>query len=168
MGNDVNGFLILKLLHILAVAVTIGGILARHMVRASASKSDDLSVVAALTNAAARLDRVMIIPASTLMLLLGLLLAIAQGWPIFGFLQGASQNWLLASNILLVIMVTLISRIFIPHNKKVAALLQAALGAGRLTPELSAALDDRLNQWAHLAEEIILVSVATLMVLKPF
>ena len=162
-----NGFLVLKLLHILAVAVTIGGILARQMVRASARQSDDLSVVAALTNAAARLDRAMIIPASTLMLVLGLFLAIAQGWPIFGYLQGASQNWLLASNGLLVIMVTLISTVFIPHNKKVAAQLQAALRAGRLTPELSAALDDRPNQWAHLAEEIILVTVAALMVLKP-
>ena len=38
------------------------------------------------------------------MLVFGIILAIMLKWPIFGFLQGASQNWLLVSNLLLVIM----------------------------------------------------------------
>jgi low affinity Fe/Cu permease len=95
-------------------------------------------------------------------------LALMQQWPIFGFLQGASQNWLLVSNILLIIMLTLIPTVFIPHNKKLEALLQTALAEGRVTPELSAALKDKKNQRAHQAEEIIVLVIAALMVLKPF
>jgi hypothetical protein len=83
-------------------------------------------------------------------------------------MQGATQNWLLVSNILLIIMLVLIPTIFIPHNKKVEVLLQTALAAGRVTPELSAALNDKQNLWAHRAEEISALVIAALMVLKPF
>ena len=102
------------------------------------------------------------------MLVFGIILAIMMKWPIFGFLQGADKNWLLASNLLLVIMQGLIPGVFIPHNKKVAALLQTALTEGRVTPELTAALNDKKNLIAHHAEEIIVLVVAALMVLKPF
>jgi hypothetical protein len=72
------------------------------------------------------------------------------------------------SNILLIIMLALIPTVFIPHNKKVASLLQTALTEGRVTPELSAALNDKKNRVAHHAEEIIVLVIAALMVLKPF
>ena len=102
------------------------------------------------------------------MILMGIVLAVMQKWPIFGFLQGASQNWLLVSNLLLVVMMVLIPSIFIPHNKKVEALLQTALAEGRVTTDLSVTLDDRVNKLAHYAEEAIILIVAALMVLKPF
>jgi hypothetical protein len=50
----------------------------------------------------------------------------------------------------------------------VESLLQTALAEGRITPELSAALNDRKNQVAHHAEEMIALVIAALMVLKPF
>ena len=103
-----------------------------------------------------------------MILLLGIILALMQQWPIFGFLQGASQNWLLISNILLIIMLALIPAVFLPHNKKVESLLQAALAEGRITAELSAELNDKKNRVAHHAEEIIILVIAALMVLKPF
>ena len=65
-------------------------------------------------------------------------------------------------------MLSLIPTVFIPHNRQVAALLQTALADGRVTPELSAALNDNQNQRAHHAEEIIVLVIAALMVLKPF
>ena len=102
------------------------------------------------------------------MILVGIVLAVMQNWPIFGFFQGASQNWLLASNILLIVLIFLIPGIFIPHNKRVEALLQEAQTEGRITPELSAALNDRKNRWAHTLEEAVVLVVAALMVLKPF
>jgi len=74
----------------------------------------------------------------------------------------------MVSNILLVIRNFLIPGVFIPHNKKVAGLMQTALTEGRVTPVLSAALNDKKNQLAHHAEEIIILLVAALMVLKPF
>jgi uncharacterized membrane protein len=163
-----NWYLIIKFLHILAVTITTGGMFARQLVRASALKSEDVKVVGSLTHAAIRIDRMMVIPWSNMMIVMGIILAVILKWPIFGFLQGASQNWLLVSNVLLVIMLGIIFRVFIPYNKKVEAILQAALAEGRVTPELSAALKDRVNKQAHLIEEILIVVIAALMVLKPF
>ena len=163
-----NWYLIIKYLHITAVAITIGGMFARQLIRGIALKSDDIKTVASLTHAAVRMDRAMVIPGSNLMILFGIILAVMQKWPIFGFLQGADRNWLLVSNLLLLVMIVLIPVVFIPHNKKVESLLQAALAEGRVTSELSAALNDRRNILAHRAEEAIVLVVAALMVLKPF
>lgn len=163
-----NWYLIMKYLHILAVAITVGGMFARQLVRNFAQKSEDVNIVASLTNAAVRMDRAMVIPASNMMILLGIILAVMQKWPIFGFLQGAPQNWLLISNLLLLIMIVLIPGVFVPHNKKVEVLMQTALKNGRVTPELSAVLGDQKNKLAHYAEEFIVLVVAALMVLKPF
>jgi hypothetical protein len=152
----------------MAVTITVGGMFARQLVRSAAQKSDDVNIVASLTHVAVRMDRSMVIPASNLMILLGIILAVMQKWPIFGFLQGAPQNWLFVSNLLLVIMIVLIPGIFVPHNKKVESLLQAALQNGRVTAELSATLNDQRNKLAHYAEELIILVVAALMVMKPF
>ena len=162
-----NWYLVVKFLHILAVALTVGGMFARQIVRGFAKKSDELEIVAPLTRVAVRLDRVLVIPWSNIMILMGIVLAIMQKWPIFGFLQGATKNWLLVSNILLAIMIVLIPTIFVPHNKKVEALLQSALSNGGVTTELTSALNDKNNQVAHYVEEVIVLAVAALMVLKP-
>ena len=163
-----NWYLIVKFLHILAVTITTGGMFARQLVRGIAKKSDDVKNIATLTHVAHRIDRALIIPWSNAILPLGIILAVMAKWPLFGFLQGAPQNWLLVSNILLIVMLSLIPAVFIPHNKKVDSLLQTALAGGRVTPELSAALDDKKNKLAHHAEEIIILVIAALMVLKPF
>ena len=163
-----NWFLIVKYLHIIAVTITTGGMFARQLVRGIAKKSDDVKAVATLTQVAHRIDRMMVIPWSNTILIFGVILAVMMKWPIFGFLQGASQNWLLVSNILLIVMLSLIPAVFIPHNKKVEAFLEAALAKGSITSELSAALNDRKNIIAHHAEEIITLVIAALMVLKPF
>ena len=163
-----NWYLTIKFLHIIAVTITIGGMFARQLVRGFAKKSDDIKVVASLTRVGVRLDRAMVIPWSNIMIVMGIILAVMQKWPVFGFLQGASQNWLLVSNLLLVVMIVLIPSIFIPHNKKVEALLQTALTQGRITSDLSTALNDKVNKLAHYAEEAIVLIVAAFMVLKPF
>jgi len=163
-----NWYLTIKFFHIIAVTITIGGMFARQLVRGFAKKSDDVKVVASLTRVGVRIDRAMVIPWSNIMIIMGIILAVMQKWPIFGFLQGASQNWLLVSNLLLVVMIVLIPSIFIPHNKKVEALLQTGLTQGRIPPDLSAALNDKVNKLAHYAEEAIVLIVAALMVLKPF
>ena len=163
-----NWYLIVKFFHILAVALTLGGMFARQVVRAYARKSADVKVLASFTGLAVRLDRGMVIPWSNIMILMGIVLAVIQKWPIFGFLQGASQNWLFVSNVLLIVMVIIIPAVFVPHNRKVETLLQSALTEGRITPQLTSALDDQANRLAHYAEEAIILTVAALMVLKPF
>jgi uncharacterized membrane protein len=163
-----NWYLVIKFLHILAIAITTGGLFARQLVRANAKKTDEINVTASLTQAALRIDRLMVIPWSALMIIFGVVLALIQNWPIFGFLQGAAQNWLLVSNILLIIMQAVIFGVFLPHNKKVEALMKSSLAEGRVSLELTAALDNRKNSLAHHVEEIVIIFVAALMVLKPF
>jgi uncharacterized membrane protein len=163
-----NWYLIIKFLHILAVTITIGGMFARQLVRGMAKKSNDVKTVASLTHVVMRIDRAMVIPWSNIMIMVGIVLASMQKWPIFGFLQGSSQNWLLVSNILLLVMIALIPGVFIPHNKKVEALLQTAMTEGKITADLTAALHDQKNILAHHVEESIVLVVAALMVLKPF
>jgi uncharacterized membrane protein len=163
-----NWYLIVKFFHIAAVAITIGGMFARQLVREHAKKSTNVKLVASLTQVAIRIDRIMVIPWSNIMIIMGIVLALMLKWPIFGFLQGATQNWLLVSNILLLIMVVLIAAVFIPHNKKLESILQPALAEGRVTPELSAALNDKRNRISHYIEEAAILTIAALMVLKPF
>jgi uncharacterized membrane protein len=163
-----NWYLIVKFLHILAVTITTGGMFARQLVRGIARKSDEVKTVASLTQVVHRIDRAMVIPWSNVIFVMGIILAVMMKWPIFGFLQGATKNWLLVSNILLVIMLSLIPTVFIPHNKKVETILQTALTERHITPELTAALNDHKNILAHHAEEIIILVIAALMVLKPF
>ena len=126
-----NWYLVIKYLHITAVAITIGGMFARQLVRGIALNSDDIKTVASLTHAAVRMDRAMVIPGSNLMILFGIILAVMQKWPILWLFTGADRNWLLVSNLLLLVMMVLIPVVFIPHNKKVKSLLQAALAEGR-------------------------------------
>lgn len=127
-----------------------------------------MNEIASLTRTAIRMDRVLVIPFSILMVLAGIVLAVMLKWPIFGFLQGAAQNWLLVSNLLLIALMVMIGMIFIPHNKKVDTYLQTALAEGRVTSDLHAALNEIKNRWAHHAEEVIILLIAALMVLKPF
>lgn len=163
-----NWYNFFKFLHIVAVIVMIGGIFARQLVRAIIKKSNDPKAIASLTQVVGRLDRAMVIPGSNLVIVLGVIVALMLKWPIFGFLQGASQNWLLLSNILLVVAMLMIPIVFLPHNRKVESLLQVALTEGLVTPELHAILNDPTNRLAHALEEIIVVIIAALMVLKPF
>lgn len=163
-----NWYNFFKLLHILAVVMMVGGMFARQLVRGIAKKSADVKVIESLTQIAMRLDRAMVIPGGNLVLVFGVILALMLKWPIFGFLQGASQNWLLVSNILLIVIMVIVPTVFLPHNKKVDSLLQTALAEGHVTPELSAALNNQTNQLAHHVEEGIILAVAALMVLKPF
>jgi uncharacterized membrane protein len=163
-----NWYNFFKFLHIIAVIMMVGGMFARQLVRGIAKKSDDVKVVASLTQVAGRLDRAMVIPGGNLVLVFGIILAVMLKWPIFGFLQGASHNWLLVSNILLILAIILVGGVFIPYNKRLDSIVQASLTEGRITPELSAALNDQKNKVAHLIEEIGVIVIAALMVLKPF
>lgn len=163
-----NWYNFFKLLHILAVVVMVGGMFARQLVRGIAKKSKDVKVIESLTQIAMRLDRAMVIPGGNFVLVFGVILALMLKWPIFGFLQGASQNWLLVSNILLILTMVLVGAVFIPYNKKLESIIQAALAEGQVTPELTAALNNQTNQLAHYAEEAVVLIIAALMVLKPF
>jgi uncharacterized membrane protein len=157
-----------RLFHIIAVILFIGGLFARQLVRSYAKKSDDIRMFATLNQAAGKIESILVRPGSILTLVFGVLLALIGGFPIFGFLQGASQNWLLVSNLLLIGSIVIVPTIFLPRGRKFEPLLQAALSKGEITAELRAAMDDGVVKTAHIYEEVSVIVVVILMVLKPF
>ena len=109
----------------------------------------------------------MVIPGSFLVILFGVILALMTGAPIFGFLQGATQNWLLLANSLILLTVALVPLVFIPRGKAFGRHLQTAIEEQRITPELRASLDDPVVGFAHWMEICVLALVVVLMVFKP-
>lgn len=163
-----NWYGLVKLLHIIATIVCVGGLFARQLIRRQSMKADDIRTFAIYNKAAGAIEQIMVIPGTTAILVFGIILAILGGFPMLGFLQGASQNWLLASNILLVGMVVIIPAVFIPRGKIFASTLYTALEQGQITPELRASMNDRAVKIAHLYEEVAITVIIALMVLKPF
>jgi hypothetical protein len=161
-------YIFVKFLHIFSAIWFVGGLFARQLVRQVARKADDVQLFATLSQAAGKIEAVMVIPGSMAVFLIGVILALIGGYPIFGFLQGASQNWLLVANILLVIAMGLVPTVFVPRGKKFEPVLQSALAEGHVTAELRAAMDDPVVKLAHLYEQVSVIVVVALMVFKPF
>lgn len=163
-----NWYILLKFLHIVAVIVCVGGLFARQLVRRHAKKLNDVGLFAAFSQAAGRIETVMVIPGMMAIMVLGVILALIGRLPMIGFLQGASENWLLVSNILLIGILAIIPTVLVPRGKVFAPILQAALAKGEITSELRMAMDDSAVNLAHLYEEVALIVIVALMVLKPF
>jgi uncharacterized membrane protein len=163
-----NGYLILRFLHIASAIVFVGGIFARQLVRAAARRTEDVRVFAALSQAAGRIENFMVIPGNLAVILFGVLLALLTGAPIFGVLQGASRNWLLVSNLLLGLGFLTVPLVFVPRGKKFDRALKKALAEGRVTSELRAEVDDRVIRVVHVVEIALVVFIVVLMVFKPF
>jgi hypothetical protein len=110
----------------------------------------------------------MVIPGNLAVIIFGVFLALVTGAPIFGFLQGSSQNWLLVSNILLLVGLVTVPLVFAPRGRRFDLALQDALAQGQWTPQLRAAVDDKLVRVVHVSEIVMVVVVVYLMVYKPF
>jgi uncharacterized membrane protein len=163
-----NLYSILKLAHVLAAFWFIAGIIGRQLIRAHARSSQDIHDFAELSRMAGRFESLMVIPGNLAVILVGIPLALVGGWPILGFLQGGSSNWLLVTNLILVLGFFTVPLIFIPRGKIFDRVLQSALAAGQITPELRASLDDPVVKYTHWAENAGLLIIIVLMVLKPF
>jgi hypothetical protein len=110
----------------------------------------------------------MVLPGSFAVLTAGLATAWVQGWPILGFLQGGSSNWVLVSLILFLTIIPVIRFIFLPRGKRFEAAFDQAQAQNRVTPELTTAFNDPLVRAGHIYEMALLGLVTALMVLKPF
>ena len=161
-------FLFVRFLHVASAMWFIGGILARQIVRAYARRTDDVRRFAAMTEAAGRIESTMVIPGNFAVIAFGVVLGLLIGAPILGFLQGADRNWLLVSNIILLLGFLNVPFIFLPRGKLFRAALEDALAKGQITPELRAHLNDPVVRAAHWYELISMVAITFLMVLKPF
>jgi len=137
-------------------------------VRAYAKRTDDVRRFAAFTEAAGRIESTMVIPGNMAVIIFGVILGLLIKAPILGFLQGASRNWLLVSNLLLVIGLVIVPTIFLPRGKKFDVVLKEALAKGQMTPELRLSLEDPVVKAAHWYELISMPLIVFLMVFKPF
>ena len=163
-----NMFLLVRFLHVVSAMWFIGGILARQIVRAYAKRSDDVQRFATLNDAAVRIETTMVIPGNFAVIVFGVILGLIMDAPILGFIQGASRNWLLVSNLLLVIGFLSVPLVFLPRGKKFKLALEEALAGGQMTPELHAHLNDRTVRIMHAFELVSLAVVVYLMAFKPF
>jgi uncharacterized membrane protein len=161
-------FLWLRFLHVASAMWFIGGILARQILRSYAKRTDEVQRFAVLSEAAGRIERMMVIPGNLAVIVFGVLLSLAIGAPIFGFLQGADRNWLLVSNLILLLGFLNVPLIFLPRGKKFEAALHDALTQGQMTAELRSQLEDPVVRLAHGYELISMVVIVYLMVFKPF
>jgi predicted integral membrane protein DUF2269 len=161
-------FLFVRFLHVASAMWFIGGILARQIVRAYAKRTDDVRRFAAFSEAAGRIETTMVIPGNMAVIVFGVILALIVKAPILGFLQGADRNWLLVSNLLLLIGLFAVPLIFLPRGKKFGAVLEDALAKGQMTPELRLSLEDPVVKAAHWYELISMPLIVFLMVFKPF
>ncbi len=159
--------MILNLLHVLTAFLLVGGLVGRGLALRDAARADEIHAVAALVRLAGRFEALVRGP-SIAVLGLGLLAAWRGGWPILGFLQGGSANWILASLVLYLTLVPLILWVFLPRGRVFERALQDAVAAGRVTPALRVAFADPVVAAAHAWELIAITLVIALMVTKPF
>ena len=164
-----NIYLLMKLLHILAAFWLIAGVVGRDFTFWQAGRANNVQSVHGLLQLSEFFERRAVIPVSMLVLLFGLVVTWIQKWPLFGFLQGAASNWLLVSFVLFIGISAVIAPLrLIDRRRQRTKALEEALVRGIITPELTAALHDKVVNGFRTAELALLVVIIILMVLKPF
>ena len=113
---------------------------------------------------AGRFERLMVIPGSMVVVLLGLLAAVVGDVPF----TGEGNWWMLTSLVLFVAIGLLVPTVFLPRGKVFERAFEDAKAKGEITPELRAALDDPAVRNARWTELIVVAILLTLMVTKPF
>jgi uncharacterized membrane protein len=158
----------LYLFHIAFAMLLVAGIVGRQITRHEVHRAADLQTFKLLVRLAGRFEALLVRPSSLGVVLVGIFLAVRQGWPIFGILEGASTNWLLVSNMLLIAMILVILLIFVPRGKDYERLLAEAELQGQITPALRASMDDPVVRAGHWFEGFALLAIIVLMTTKPF
>ena len=152
------------LLHVVAAFWFVAGLLGRNITMARARTASDIRLVNELVTLSGRFERMMVIPGSFAVVLLGLLAAWALGQP----LAGSNNWWLLTSLLLFVAIGVLVPVVFLPHGKVFEQALADANAKGEITPDLRTALRDPAVRNARAAELVSIAVIVTLMVTKPF
>jgi uncharacterized membrane protein len=152
------------LLHVVAAFWFVAGLLGRNVTMARARVATDIRMLDELVTLSGRFERMMVIPGSIAVTVLGLLAAWALGRP----LAGPDDWWLLTSLLLFVAIGVLVPVVFLPHGKVFEHALADARAGGEVTPELRAALRDPAVRNARAAELLVVAAIVGLMVTKPF
>ena len=158
---------VLKVAHAVLGVWIIAGLVGRWVTLGQAARSTDIAAIHTLLGLSSRFERI-VVQVPTVVLLLGVGTAIAQGRPFLGPLQGAPVDWLFVSLVIYLSIIPVIPLVFLPRGKVFAAALAEATAAGVVTPELSAAFRDPVVFAAHIYELAVIVGIFVLMITKPF
>lgn len=164
-----NLYLFMKLMHVLAAFWMVSGVVGRDFAFWQAGKAKEVQAVHALLKVSEFFERYAVIPVSVAVLVFGLIVTWMQKWPLFGFLQGASSNWLLVSSFLFIGLSAVIAPLrLVARRRERTSALAESLAQGKITLRLSAALNDKVVTRFRAAELILLIVIIVLMVTKPF
>jgi hypothetical protein len=152
------------LLHVAVAFWFVAGLVGRNLTLARARASDLLGSAAALVELAGRFERLMVIPGSFAVLVLGLLAAWATDRPF----TGPGNGWLLASLLLYVPLFAMVPLVFLPRGRVFDRALADARRQDAVTPDLARAFRDPVVAAARGLELVVVVVILTLMVVKPF
>jgi len=155
-------------IHVLLVFWLVAGIVGRDVIYRRASRVTDLDELRTLISLGSQFETRMVRPATGAVLVAGLIAAWARGWPILGFLQHSSPNWVLAALLIYLSIIPVIVLVFIPRGKLFRAALDDAVSEGRVTPRLTATLNDPMVEAARRYELLMITVLTWLMVAKPF
>lgn len=155
-------------IHVLSVFWLVAGIVGRDRCLKLAGATDDLNRLVWLVEMGGGFERTMVRPATFVVPLAGLSAAWARGWPVLGFLQGSSVNWVLVSLLIYLTIIPLVLFVFIPRGRIFRAALEEAISLGRVTPRLKAGLDDRAVTAARAYELTMIVVITAIMVTRSF
>ncbi len=153
-----------KLLHVLAGFWLVAGLVGRTVTIGQARRQADIERVDALMGAAGRFEKLMVIPGSAAVLVLGLITMVAQGRS----LLDDGNAWLPTALVLFLLTAAMVPTIFLPRGKAFEAAFEEAKVAGEVTPGLSRAFADPIVALARRVELVLVAVVIGLMVLKPF
>ena len=152
------------LLHVVVAFWFVAGLLGRNITIARARSVADVGLVTNLMDLAGRFERLMVIPGSAFVLILGLLAAWLGDVPI----TGEGNWWLTVSLLLFVAIGLLVPTVFLPRGRVFERAFADAKAKGEITPELTAAFGDPAVRNARWLELIVVLTIITLMVTKPF
>jgi uncharacterized membrane protein len=155
-------------LHVVSAIAVITGIAGRNLTMGQVPRSKTIADVRTLSRLASVFDIWFVRPFSLLVLVLGLITAYRAGWPILGFIEGASTDWLLASLIIYATVIALVPLVFVPRGRLFDEALDTAAPDGAMTTQLVAAVKDPAIFAAHAYEIGAAAVIVFLMVTKPF
>src|SRR5687768_12097610 len=140
-----NIYLLMKLMHVLGAFWMVSGVIGRGLTYWQARKAKDVQAVRALLRLSEFFERCAVIPVSVAVLVFGLILTWMQGWPLLGFLQGSSSNWLLVSSSLFLSILGFVAPLrLVARRRERTRALEEALAQRTITLRLAAALNDKV------------------------
>lgn len=158
----------LVVVHVFAAMGLVAGLVGRELARRQAGRVAELDLFVSLQELAGQFERWLVQPPSLVLALTGIALALLEGYPLLGFLQGGKVNWLLTANVLVLGTVVAIVGVFVPRGKVYEQRLREAQRQGQMTDALRRAQDDRVVRAGHIYEGVATAVIIVLMVTRPF